>query len=501
MTAGAQSNTGFGRIVRPSLHHADFLGYATDDKGNRHESRRFCTSIEAFQGNNMKIQVRLALLCLAASPATAFAQSTPQCGSTNYDQARSSYTIMNPAAGVVNQQCFITVYPTGAPPALARQNPASYLIEGSYAIVLSGGGGGGGAGAMRDKGGGGGGAGAAPVRSDRFLAPGEYKLTIGTGGAGATTGVRSRDGNPSSIVNVSTGQLVAGSSGADRAAAVSSSGPSDGRGGVGLPGGSTGGSGGDSGAGSEKAAQAGSMSQSTGTSMPGQAGTESGRTAGRTVQANAGGGGGAGVGAGGDGASANSSATQGRLGAGGGGGAGSVNFAGPGAAGGNGFIRLALTALAPQAAAPAPAAAPAAAAAPSTTVVVMAPVIQKYSMSSDALFGFGKSTLRPEGKAKLDELISSLKSVDIDTILSTGHADRIGSPELNQRLSMQRAETVKAYMVSNGVQAYRNSAVGMGESQPVTNANDCRGATSPKIIACLQADRRVDVEVVVSRKN
>lgn len=447
----------------------------------------------------MKNQVRLALLCLAASAAPAFGQSMPQCGSTNYDQARSSYTIMNPAAGAVNQQCFITVYPTGNTPAMARQYPASYLIEGSYAIELSGGGGGGGAGARKDGGGGGGGAGAAPMRSDRFLAPGEYKLTIGTGGSGGSAGVASLQGNPTSMVNVSTGQLVAGALGADNAYATSSSGKADGRGGVGVAGGSTGGSGGDSGPRSEETAQAGGMSQSTGTSMPGQAGTESGRTArtsdGRTTQANAGGGGGAGVGTGGEGASANSSATRGRMGAGGGGGAGSVNFAGPGASGGNGFIRLALTALAPQAAAPAPASTQ------STTYVVMAPAVQKYSLSSDALFGFGKSTLRPEGEAKLDELISQLKSVDIDTILSTGHADRIGSSELNQRLSMDRAETVKAYMVRKGVQSYRNSAVGMGESHPVTNANDCKGATSPRVIACLQADRRVDVEVVVSNKN
>jgi OOP family OmpA-OmpF porin len=443
----------------------------------------------------MKNEIRLALLCMAATAAPAMAQSTPQCGSSNYDQSRNSYTIMNPASGAVNQQCFITVYPTGATPALARQHPASYLIEGSYAIELSGGGGGGGAGAQKDKGGGGGGAGAAPSRTNRFLAPGEYKLTIGTGGAGGIAGGSSSlNGNPTSIVRASTGQLIAGFAGADGATATSSSATS-GRGGMGAAGGSTGGGGGDSGMKSEAPAQAGGMSASTGTSMPGQAGSESGRTArtsdGRAAQANAGGGGGAGVGVGGDGASANiAGASQGRQGGGGGGGSGAVRFAGPGATGGNGFIRLALTALAPQPVAAAPAA----------TAVAAAPLIQKYSMSSDALFGFGKATLRPEGKAKLNELVSRLKTVDIDTILSTGHSDRIGASEPNQRLSMERAETVKSYLISQGVQSYRNAAVGMGEYQPMTNANDCKGPTSPKVIACLQPDRRVDVEIVVSKK-
>ena len=111
----------------------------------------------------MKNEIRLALLCMAASAAPAFAQgSLPQCGSANLDRTMNVFTIMTPAANSVNQQCLITVYPAGNMPSQARQNPESYFPEGSYAIELSGGGGGGGGGAKNDAGGGGGGAGAAP---------------------------------------------------------------------------------------------------------------------------------------------------------------------------------------------------------------------------------------------------------------------------------------------------------------------------------------------------
>ena len=168
----------------------------------------------------MKTEIRLALLCLATASVPAFAQSaSPMCGSTNYDQAQNAYTIVNPAARAVNQQCFVTVYPSGAVPDQARQDPNSYLAEGRYIIELVGGGGGGGGGAG-EKGnggeGGGGGAGAVPSRTVQYLSPGVYKLTIGTGGyGGAARGGRTGDGNPTSLTNAQTGQLVAGFAGAD----------------------------------------------------------------------------------------------------------------------------------------------------------------------------------------------------------------------------------------------------------------------------------------------
>lgn len=450
-----------------------------------------------FKEIQMKNEIRLALLCLATVAAPAFAQSaSPQCGASNFDQARNAYTIMNPAAGAVNQQCFLTVYPAGSMVNESRQNPAMYPTEGTYTIELSGGGGGGG-GASKDEGGGGGGAGAAPSRTTRYLTPGTYKLTIGTGGqGGSANGGRTFSGAPTSLLNMTTGQLVAGFAGADSWTPQSSN-ATDGRGGTAAPGGSSGGAGGDSGLkNSESTAQSGGQSQTAGyAGTAGASGSESGRNSDRTSQANAGGGGGAGVGSGGSGESVNSNAAAGagNLGGGGGGGRGGANTADAGGRGGHGFIKLTMTAAAPVAVAPAPivmASAPAAA----------RPAPEKYSLSTDALFAFGKSTLRPSGESKLDELVGKLRDVNIQSITDTGHADRIGSDETNQRISEERAASVKSYLVSKGIDSRSIVASGKGETQPMTAASDCKGAATAKVIACLAPDRRVDIEVFGTRK-
>ena len=121
---------------------------------------------------------------------------------------------------------------------------------------------------------------------------------------------------------------------------------------------------------------------------------------------------------------------------------------------------------------------------------------QKISFSGDALFAFDKSVLKPEGKAMLDGLVLQLDgAATYDTIHAIGHADRFGSNEYNQKLSERRAHTVKDYLVSKNVQAGRIDAEGKGEMQPITKADECRGAATAKVIACLQPDRRVDVEM------
>jgi hypothetical protein len=304
---------------------------------------------------SMKKEIRLTLLCLAVSSLPAFAQTAvPACGTANFDQTRSVFSVIDPVEGAVNQQCLLTVYRRNALPQQARLMPALYPVEGRYVIELSGGGGGGGGGANRDKGGGGGGAGAAPSKTVQYLSPGVYKLTIGTGGTGGdANGGRTSSGNPTSLTRESNGQLVAGFAGADvwsqRTVAAK-----DGRGGAGKPGGSTGGSGGDTKAPGterpEQMAQSGSMSATPGyAGVAGQGGSESGRRAltrhGVAEQANAGGGGGASVGSGGAGESAsmNVAAGSGSLGAGGGGGSGGVRTADSGGDGGHGFIRLTRT--------------------------------------------------------------------------------------------------------------------------------------------------------------
>ena len=120
---------------------------------------------------------------------------------------------------------------------------------------------------------------------------------------------------------------------------------------------------------------------------------------------------------------------------------------------------------------------------------------QKISLSADALFAFDKSTLKPEGKEELDKLTVDLSNVSYDSIHVTGHTDRIGSTKYNQKLSERRANTVRDYLVAKGIPADRIVAEGKGETQPVTRPGDCTGPKSRKLIACLQPDRRVDVEV------
>jgi OOP family OmpA-OmpF porin len=88
-----------------------------------------------------------------------------------------------------------------------------------------------------------------------------------------------------------------------------------------------------------------------------------------------------------------------------------------------------------------------------------------------------------------------LNGATYNTIGATGHTDRFGSDTYNQKLSERRANAVKDYLVSRDIPAGRISADGKGETQPVTKAGDCLGAKSAKVIACLQPDRRVDVEV------
>ncbi len=129
---------------------------------------------------------------------------------------------------------------------------------------------------------------------------------------------------------------------------------------------------------------------------------------------------------------------------------------------------------------------------------VPAPVERRrVSFSAESLFAFDKTEIKPEGKTALDRFANELRGTQFDQIRVEGHADRLGSDSYNQRLSTQRAESVKTYLTSaGGVSANKISAVGKGETMPVTKAGDCRGTKrTPALVACLQPDRRVDVVV------
>lgn len=158
--------------------------------------------------------------------------------------------------------------------------------------------------------------------------------------------------------------------------------------------------------------------------------------------------------------------------------------------------------VARQAAVPAPAPAPqrTAAVAPSPPA---APVPaerppQKITFSADALFDFDRSALRPAGKSMLDRLAHDLRGASYDAVQVTGHTDRIGDSAYNRELSGRRAQAVKDYLVSRNVAADRINAAGMGETRPVTRAGDCPDSRSAGVIACLQPDRRVDIEVTAT---
>jgi OOP family OmpA-OmpF porin len=161
---------------------------------------------------------------------------------------------------------------------------------------------------------------------------------------------------------------------------------------------------------------------------------------------------------------------------------------------------------------PAPAPAPVAQAAPAPEPVAAPqpqaepprPVIQKLTLSTDVLFDFGKAELKDSGKARLDQLAAEIKGADVDEIIAVGHADRIASEDYNQRLSEMRAQAVKDYLTGQGANAQRVTAEGRGELNPVTG-EDCKklGAersSNKKLVACLQPDRRVEIEVLGSRE-
>jgi OmpA-OmpF porin, OOP family len=153
---------------------------------------------------------------------------------------------------------------------------------------------------------------------------------------------------------------------------------------------------------------------------------------------------------------------------------------------------------------PAPAPIVAAPVAPPVAVPVVlapppAPRKEKVALSADTLFTFGKADLRPTAIDKLDGLVAKLKGVDPENIVVTGHTDRLGSPAYNNELSLRRAEAIKTYLVAKGVEPKEITLVSKGESEPVTKASECSGPKNPKLIACLQPDRRVEIELVGTR--
>ena len=116
--------------------------------------------------------------------------------------------------------------------------------------------------------------------------------------------------------------------------------------------------------------------------------------------------------------------------------------------------------------------------------------VEKIIYSAEALFDFDKSVLKPEGRRILDELVEKVQGINLEVMVAIGHTDSIGTEAYNQRLSERRANAVKAYLVSKGIESDRVATEGKGELQPVA---------SNKTKAGRAQNRRVEIEVVGTR--
>ena len=125
-----------------------------------------------------------------------------------------------------------------------------------------------------------------------------------------------------------------------------------------------------------------------------------------------------------------------------------------------------------------------------------APKAEKVTTASTVNFDFDRYVIRPDARSKLDDLVSKLRDVNLEVVIAVGHADRIGGDAYNMKLSVRRADSVKAYLVSKGIAASRIYTEGKGERQPV---KECKGDKKTKeLIACLEPNRRVETEAVGS---
>jgi OOP family OmpA-OmpF porin len=151
---------------------------------------------------------------------------------------------------------------------------------------------------------------------------------------------------------------------------------------------------------------------------------------------------------------------------------------------------------APPAPAPAPAPAPRALPTPPPPAPAPAPKAEKVTTASTVNFDFDRYVIRPDARSKLDDLVGKLRNVNLEVVIAVGHADRLGGDAYNMKLSVRRADSVKAYLVSKGIAASRIYTEGKGERQPI---KDCKGSGKTKeLIACLEPNRRVETEAVGS---
>jgi OmpA-OmpF porin, OOP family len=115
------------------------------------------------------------------------------------------------------------------------------------------------------------------------------------------------------------------------------------------------------------------------------------------------------------------------------------------------------------------------------------PVSEKVTFAAKALFDFDKSVLKPDGQAALDVLVGRLAGMNTEVVVTVGHTDSVGTAAYNQKLSLRRANAVKAYLVKKGLDPARIFTDGKGETQPVADNKTEAGRAE---------NRRVTIEVV-----
>lgn len=122
---------------------------------------------------------------------------------------------------------------------------------------------------------------------------------------------------------------------------------------------------------------------------------------------------------------------------------------------------------------------------------VVAPTATKVVLNADTFFDFDKATIKPEGRQVLDQVAAQANTINLETLIATGHTDSIGTEQYNLGLSQRRANSVKAYLVSKGIAADRIYVEGKGESSPVASNKTREGRAQ---------NRRVEIEIVGTRK-
>ena len=127
---------------------------------------------------------------------------------------------------------------------------------------------------------------------------------------------------------------------------------------------------------------------------------------------------------------------------------------------------------------------------PAPAAIAPVPSSEKVTYAADAFFDFDKAILKPEAKTKLDDLVSKTKEINLEVIIAVGHTDGVGTDAYNDKLSVRRAESIKAYLTSKGLEANRVYTEGKGKKQPVADNKTAEGRAK---------NRRVEIEVVGTR--